>query len=164
MENEDDGSTLQNDLDILSEWETRWDMEFNPSMCQVVHVSGSKRPVKRDCILHGQVLEYVTCAKYLGFDISGSLSWNSHIDRITGTTNQTFAFLWRIIKTKMSKVCETAYNTLVRPQLEYASAVWDLHNNGVDLPYRASLNLNLNSLLVKRQIDNPSPGAVTGGN
>ena len=27
-----------------------------------------------------------------------------------------------------------------------------------------SLHLNLNSLLVKRQIDNPSPGAVTGGN
>ena len=27
-----------------------------------------------------------------------------------------------------------------------------------------NLNLNLNSLLVKRQIDNPSPGAVTGGN
>ena len=26
------------------------------------------------------------------------------------------------------------------------------------------LNLNLNSLLVKRQIDNPTPGAVTGGN
>ena len=26
------------------------------------------------------------------------------------------------------------------------------------------LNLNLNSLLVKRQIDNPSPGVVTGGN
>ena len=25
-------------------------------------------------------------------------------------------------------------------------------------------NLNLDSLLVKRQIDNPSPGAVTGGN
>ena len=27
-----------------------------------------------------------------------------------------------------------------------------------------NLNLNLNSLLVKRQIDNPSPGAMTGGN
>ena len=26
-----------------------------------------------------------------------------------------------------------------------------------------NLNLNLNSLLVKHQIDNPSPGAVTGG-
>ena len=29
---------------------------------------------------------------------------------------------------------------------------------------KLNLNLNLNSLLVKRQIDNPSPGAVNGGN
>ena len=57
IESEDDGSTLQSDLDILSMWETRWDMEFNPSKCQVVHEAGSKGPVKRDYILHGQVLE-----------------------------------------------------------------------------------------------------------
>ena len=36
-------------------------------------------------------------------------------------------FIWRNIKTKMPKVRETAYNTLVWPQLEYASAVWDPH-------------------------------------
>ena len=30
--------------------------------------------------------------------------------------------------------------------------------------YLEVFSLNLNSLLVKRQIDNPSPGAVTGGN
>ena len=40
MESEDDGSTLQSDLDILWMWETRWNMEFNPSKCQVVHVAG----------------------------------------------------------------------------------------------------------------------------
>ena len=128
MESEDSGPTLQSDLDILSMWETRWDMEFNPSKCQVVHVAGSKRPVKRDYILHGQVLESVTCAKYLGVDISGSLTWNSHIDWITGSANRTLGFVRRNIKTRMSKVRETAYNTLVRPQLEYASAVWDPHN------------------------------------
>ena len=33
-----------------------------------------------------------------------------------------------------------------------------------DRTHYLNLNLNLNSLLVKRQIDNPSPGAVTGGN
>ena len=82
MESEDDGSVLRNNPDILSVWATRWDMEFKPSKCQVVHVSGSKRPVKGDYILHGQVLESVSCAKYLGVDISGSLTWNSHIDRI----------------------------------------------------------------------------------
>ena len=113
MESEDSSSTFQRDLDILSMWETRWDMEFNPSKCQVVHVAGSKRPVKRDYILHGQVLESVTCAKYLEVDISGSLIWNSHIDRITGSANRTPGFVWRNIKTKMSKVRETANNTLV---------------------------------------------------
>ena len=40
MESEDDGSTHQNDLDILSMWETMWDMEFNLSKYQFVHVAG----------------------------------------------------------------------------------------------------------------------------
>ena len=35
-----------------------------------------------------------------------------------------------------------------------------IYNTNIDLVN----DLNLNSLLVKRQIDNPSPGAVTGGN
>ena len=63
-------------------------------------------------------------------DISGSLTWSSHIDRIASTANRTLGFIRRNIKTKMPKVRETAYNTLVRPQLEYASAVWDPHNKG----------------------------------
>ena len=58
-------------------------------------------------------------------DISSSLSWNPRVDRITGNANRTLGFVRRNIKTKMSKVREKAYNTLVRPQLEYASSVWD---------------------------------------
>ena len=64
---------------------------------------------------------------YLGVDISGSVSWNPHVDRITRNANRTLGFVWRNIKTKMSKVRETAYNILVRPLLEYASALWDPH-------------------------------------
>lgn len=129
LESKADSSTLQNDLDILSTWETRWDMEFNPGKCQVVQVTGSKskKPINTSYTLHGQVLETVTCAKYLGVDISSNLSWNPHIDRIVGSANRTLGFIRRNIKTKMPKVRERAYNTLVRPQLEYASAVWDPH-------------------------------------
>ena len=36
----DDGTVLQNDLDKLSLWESQWDMEFNPSKCQVVRAAG----------------------------------------------------------------------------------------------------------------------------
>ena len=65
-----------------------------------------------------------------GVDICSGLSWNSHMDRITVKVNRTLGFLKRNIKTKQSKVREMAYNTLVRPQLEYASPIWDPYTKG----------------------------------
>ena len=130
MEGGDSHRVLQNDLDSLSVWESRWDMEFNPSKCQVVRVTSSRRPINTLYFLHGQVLEVVTSARYLGVDISSGLSWSSHIDRITVKANRTLGFLKRNIKTKQSKVREMAYNTLVRPQLEYASPIWDPYTKG----------------------------------
>ena len=118
------GTVLQNDLDILSMWE---DMEFSPSKCQVVRVTTARNFINTVYTLQGQVLKVVTSAKYLGVDISSGLSWNSHIDRITGKANRTLSFIQRNIKTKNQRVRETAYNTLVRPQLEYAAPVWEPH-------------------------------------
>ena len=61
--------------------------------------------------------------------ISSNLSWCSHIDRITGNAHKTLGFLKRNIKTDMSCVYREAANTiLVRPQLEYAAAIWDPHH------------------------------------
>ena len=41
LENKSDSDKLQRDLDRLQTWEARWDMEFNPSKCQVVRVTSS---------------------------------------------------------------------------------------------------------------------------
>ena len=103
-------------------------MEFNPSKCQVVRVTTAKEVIKAVYTLHGKVLEVITSARYLGVDISSGLTWNSHIDRNTGKANGTLGYIRRNIKTKNRKVRETAYNTLVRPQLEYAAPVWDPNN------------------------------------
>ena len=130
MEGGDSHRVLQNDLDSLSISESRWDMEFNPSKCQIVRVTSSGRPINTLYFLHGQVLEDVTSARYLGLDISSGLSWNSHIYRITVKANRTLGLLKRNIKTKQSKVREMTYNTLVRPQLEYASPIWDPYTKG----------------------------------
>ena len=37
-----DTDIIQNDLNILQEWGKVWDMEFNPSKCQVVHIFRSR--------------------------------------------------------------------------------------------------------------------------
>ena len=62
VESPSDGQVLQKDLDTLSGWESRWDMKFNPSKCQVVRVTASRRPINTLYYLHGQVLEAVTSA------------------------------------------------------------------------------------------------------
>ena len=41
----EDANTLQADLDALQEWERTWDMEFNPSKCQVLHITRSRQPL-----------------------------------------------------------------------------------------------------------------------
>ena len=97
------------------------------SKCQVVLVTGSKSPYKSEYILHGQVLETVTCARYLGVDISSNISWSSHIGCVVGNANRSLGYIRCNIKSKSKDVRESAYNTIVRPQLEYASAVWDPH-------------------------------------
>ena len=37
-----DGQVLQSDLDTLQQWERTCDMEFNPSKCQVLHITRAK--------------------------------------------------------------------------------------------------------------------------
>ena len=47
MEGANDSSVLKQDLDRLSVWDSDWDMEFNPSKCQVVQVTGYRKPIRK---------------------------------------------------------------------------------------------------------------------
>ena len=83
------------DLDTLSVWESKWDMEFNPSKCQVVRVTTSRNPINYQYHLHGQVLEFVTSARYLGVDTSSVLSWNSLIDRTMYWKRESYSWIYK---------------------------------------------------------------------
>ena len=102
-------------------------MEFNPSKCQVLHITRLKKPLNTQYTLHDQILEATNTAKYLEVTISKDLSWNDHISSITSKANNTLGFVKRNVKTSNVKVKEMAYKTLVFPQVEYASPVWSPH-------------------------------------
>ena len=97
-------------------------MEFNPSKCQVIHITRSRRPAQNQYYLHGVLLEAVPSAKYLGVDTSENLSWNTHISRVSKTANQTLGFLKRNMKIHQDLKAK-AYITVVGPQLAHASSV-----------------------------------------
>ena len=74
-------------------------------------------------------VEAVTSAKYLGVTITSDLKWTQHINTIVNKANNTLAFLRHNLHIKSSDPKATAYKTLVRPIVEYASSVWDPATN-----------------------------------
>ena len=66
-------------------------------------------------------------AKYLGIELTNNLTWSTHISHVNKKANKTNAFVHRNLQGCPQSVLTTAYKSLVRPILEYASAVWDPH-------------------------------------
>ena len=124
-----EGHALQTDLACLEQWAKMWDMQFNPSKCQVLHIIRKVKPLNTKYILHNVELESASAAKYLGVTIADDLSWSQHIDNTTKKANQTLGFLKRNIRVHNKDLKSVAYKTLVRPQLEYASTVWYPHHD-----------------------------------
>jgi hypothetical protein len=117
---------LQEDLNALESWEKKLLMRFNPSKCNVISIPPkNKAVIEHHYTLHGQVLEQVDNAKYLGVTISNNLSWNKHNDNITAKENRTLEFVRRNLKNCSRSVKTVGYTALVRPVIEYASTVGD---------------------------------------
>ena len=117
-----DSQVLQSDLDSLQCWEQTWDK--GPSKCQVHHITRSRKPVMSRYFMQYQELESVDTAKYLGVGINRDLSWNTHINNIAACAKRTLGFVKRNVQTKNKDIRTQANNSLVRPQVEYGSAVW----------------------------------------
>ena len=120
-----DQQSLQEDIDLLAEWEERWLMSFHPEKCTALHVSRKQDPLMGSYTLHGHTLTTVQEAKYLGVNIAEDLRWNSHVTMTVNKANRTLGFLRRNLKIGSKSIKERAYKALVRPVLEYASTVWD---------------------------------------
>ena len=123
----EDATILQADLDRLADWETKWMMEFHPAKCQVLTITKKRKQIRHNYTLRGTSLEHVNAAKYLGVTFTSDLRWNTHITNISNKANRTLGFIRRNLQIQNEQLKITAYNTLVRPQLEYASSVWDPH-------------------------------------
>ena len=125
IKSEADSTLLQQDLDSLQQWEDDWLMTFNPKKCQTLHVTNKRHPIIKPYSIHGQTLEKVETAKYLGVHLTQNLNWNHHINSVRKKAASTSAFLQRNFRSCPRHTKELCYKSLVRPVLEYACTVWD---------------------------------------
>jgi hypothetical protein len=100
-------------------------MTFNPSKCEIMHITRSKSPIDNPYIIHNETLRAVPVATHLGINISNNLSWNPHINKIVNKANSKLGFIKRNLKYIPQSIKTYAYWSLVRPHLEYCCPVWD---------------------------------------
>ena len=62
-----------------------------------------------DCSLHGQTLEDVQSAKYLGITISDNMAWGQHIAEMTSKSTKTLDFLRRNLAFPSKSTNEVVY-------------------------------------------------------
>ena len=123
-----DCNNLQDDLFKLEQWQSQWQMEFNPQKCQIICIStnNKKDPPQRTYASCGVTLEQVESIPYLGVTLNNKLKWSQHISSISNKASKFLGMvkrnpLWNCPLT----VRETAYTALVRPKLEYECKTWD---------------------------------------
>ena len=90
--------------------------------------------------MNGQAISKLTSTKYLGITLNQILNWNQYCDLTYSKANGTLGPLKRDLGDYTTDVKSIAHVTLVRPQLEYASSVWN--------PYTKS---NINKYEMHRQ-------------
>ena len=118
----EDASLLQEDLDRIYEWTKIWQLSFNITKCVLLR---SLSPYQCNYTLTKHTLATTDQHRYLGVLLDKQLSWPPHISNIVSKASQTLNFLKRNLSKCSTAIKAFAYLTMVRPIMEYASAVWD---------------------------------------
>ena len=90
-------------------------MQFNPSKCQVIHITRPPSPLPTNYTQHGETLEEVVSPRYLGVDIANDPSWKTHISRITNAANKSLGFLRNNLRTQNTSLREMHTKPLSDP-------------------------------------------------
>ena len=113
---------LQNDLDAVRDWASKWKMEFNVDKCKIMHL-GRRNP-KHTYKMGESNLTETTEEKDLGVLIDCELDFGKHIKEIVNKANRMVGMI-KIGFTYLDKdMFMNLYPVLVRPLLEYCVQVW----------------------------------------
>ena len=101
------------------------------SVCMVrsmMHLSARGICHPHPFYMDGVQLETVTDHRYLGVTLTETLSWNSHVDVQCSKAESILRPLMpRNLGKYSMRTKSVAYQTLVRPDLEYSASAWDQH-------------------------------------
>ena len=117
-------STINSDLQSISEWGTRNLVKFNTSKTQLLTISLSNTPSNYPIIFEDSEIPSLNSVNILGLQISSSLSWRDHIVQIAKSASKKLGVLFRCKQYFNSAQLFKLYTGFIRPCLEYCSHIW----------------------------------------
>ena len=117
-------STINSDLQSISEWGTRNLVKFNTSKTQLLTISLSNTPSNYPIIFEDSEIPSLNSVNILGLQISSSLSWRDHIVQIAKSASKKLGVLFRCKQYFNSAQLLKLYTGFIRPCLEYCSHIW----------------------------------------
>ena len=114
-----DHHILQTDIQMLTDWSKKWQMNINTLKCHLLTITHKPKPSEFTYTISNQPISRVNSHPYLGVTIDATykLSWSKHIQGTASKSAKTLGLLKRPIYPAKPKVMEAAYNMLVRPKL-----------------------------------------------
>ena len=123
----DDQCILQDDLEELTAWSTKWLLTFHPDKCKVMHL-GKPLEEQFKCTLHdGSIIHelgYTSEEKDIGVIIDSNLEFDKHVYFKVNKANSTMAVIRRSFQKLDGDTFVPLYKALVRTHLDYACCIW----------------------------------------
>lgn len=99
-------------------------MTLNTEKCKLINFSRKRMNSSFNYTINNRSLSSTSSYKYLGVHLTLTLSWSTHIATITARASRTLGYLKRNLYDAPQTTRKLAYQTFVRPQLEYAAPTW----------------------------------------
>ena len=128
ISNVEDQKALSSVFSLFCNWSETWQMSINFKKTVAMTFSNKKQPLNFTYTNDGVSLARVTEFKYLGVTLTTNLKWHTHVETICKKALRKLWYLRRTLSNSTKECKLTAYKTLVRPILEYASVVWSPHH------------------------------------
>ena len=114
--------SLQEDINKLVVWSSKWQLLFNFSKCKSLHLGRFNPGHVYNMNVHN--IERVSKEKDLGVIIDEQLMFHEHTSYATSKANRIIGIIKKTFTNMTSDIFLNLYKTLVCPQLEYVNAIW----------------------------------------
>jgi len=103
VDSDEDRQRIQQDIDRLEPWAERWQMEFNPDKCKVMHFG--RFNVGGKYTVNGRTLKSIDRQRDLGVQVHRSLKVATQVEKVVKKTYGMLAFISQGIEFKIGKSC-----------------------------------------------------------